>query len=202
MAKKESSFINMVLTLAIVTAIASFTLATVYNLTAEPIAQAREAKRQFAISQVVPEFDRLESRKFAPPGGGDSLEFNFAYKNNQVVGVAVNTWTNRGYSGRISAMVGFDLDGNIIDVVHLQHAETPGLGDKIEKGKSDWSDQFKGLDPATADIRVAKDNGQIDAITAATITSRAYCDAIQRAYDTFKENIKSTSTSQEGGLEL
>lgn len=202
MAKKESSFINMVLTLAIVTAIASFTLATVYNLTAEPIAQAREAKRQFAISQVVPEFDRLESRKFAPPGGGDSLEFNFAYKNNQVVGVAVNSWTNRGYSGRITAMVGFDLDGNIIDVVHLQHAETPGLGDKIEKGKSDWSDQFKGLDPATADIRVAKDNGQIDAITAATITSRAYCDAIQRAYDTFKENIKSTSTSQEGGLEL
>jgi Na+-translocating ferredoxin:NAD+ oxidoreductase subunit G len=197
MAKKESSFINMVLTLAIVTAIASFTLATVYNLTAEPIAQAREAKRQFAISQVVPEFDRLESRKFAPFGGGDSLEFNFAFRNNELVGVAINTWTNRGYSGRITAMVGLDPSGKIIDVVHLQHAETPGLGDKIEKGKSDWSDQFIGLDPETTDIRVTKDNGQIDAITAATITSRAYCDAIQRAYDTFKANI--TSIEQEGG---
>jgi Na+-translocating ferredoxin:NAD+ oxidoreductase subunit G len=197
MAKKESSFINMVLTLAIVTAIASFTLATVYNLTAEPIAQAREAKRQFAISQVVPEFDRLESRKVAPPGGGDSLEFNFAFSNNELVGVAINTWTNRGYSGRITAMVGLDPSGKIIDVVHLQHAETPGLGDKIEKGKSNWSDQFKGLDPATANIRVTKDNGQIDAITAATITSRAYCDAIQRAFDTFKATI--TSTEQEGG---
>jgi Na+-translocating ferredoxin:NAD+ oxidoreductase subunit G len=203
MAKKESTFINMVLTLALVTAIASFTLATVYNLTAEPIALAREAKRQMAISLVVPEFDRLESQKFAPADGGDSLEFNFAFRDDQMVGVAINTWTNRGYSGRITAMVGFDLEGNIIDVVHLQHKETPGLGDKIEKGKSDWSNQYIGLNPATANLRVTKDNGQIDAITAATITSRAYSDAIQRAYDTFKENILSKQVQkEEGGLEL
>lgn len=201
MAKKESTFLNMVLTLLLVTGIASFTLATIYNLTTEPIAQAREAKRQFAISQVVPEFDRLESKNFLPPDGGDSLEFNFAYKNNELVGVAVNTWTNKGYSGKISAMVGFDTDGTIIDVVHLQHSETPGLGDKIQKGKSDWSDQFIGLDPQSTDLRVSKDNGQIDAITAATITSRAYCDAIQRAYDTFAEQVLS-QTKQEGGPAL
>lgn len=201
MAKKESNFVNMVLTLFLVTAAASFTLATVYNLTAEPIAQAREAKRQNAISQVVPEFDRLESKNFLPPTGGDSLEFNFAYLNNELVGIAVNTWTNRGYSGRITAMVGFYPDGRIFDVVHLQHKETPGLGDKIEKGKSDWSDQFKGLDPASANIRVTKDNGDIDAITAATITARAYCDAIQRAYDTFEKHILS-QTKEKGGLEL
>lgn len=201
MAKKESTFLNMLLTLLLVTGIASLTLATIYNLTAEPIAQAREAKRQSAISQVVPEFDRLESKNFLPPDGGDSLEFNFAYKDNELVGVAVNTWTNKGYSGRISAMVGFNPEGNIIDVVHLQHAETPGLGDKIEKGKSDWSDQFIGLDPQSADLRVTKDNGDIDAITAATITSRAYCDAIQRAYDTFTDQELS-QTKQEGGPAL
>ncbi len=191
----------MVLSLFLVTAVASFTLATIYNLTAEPIAQAREAKRQFAISQVVPEFDRLESRNFLPPDGGDSLEFNFAYKNNELVGIAVNTWTNRGYSGRITAMVGFNTDGTIIDVVHLQHAETPGLGDKIEKGKSDWSDQFRGIDPETTAIRVKKDNGDIDAITAATITARAYCDAVQRAYDTFASHVLS-QTKQDGGPAL
>ena len=202
MAKRESSFINMVLTLLIVTAVASFTLATVYNLTAEPIAQSREAKRQFAISQVVPEFDRLESKRFAPPGGGDSLEFNFAYMGNELVGIAVNTWTNRGYSGRITAMVGFTPDGTIYDVVHLQHAETPGLGDKIEKNKSNWSDQFRNLHPATANIRVTKDNGQIDAITAATITSRAYSDAIQRAFDTLEEHFLNAKSTQEGGPEL
>lgn len=192
----------MVVTLFLVTAAASFTLATVYNLTAEPIAQAREAKRQNAIAQVVPAFDRLESQNFLPPAGGDSLEFNFAYMGDELVGVAVNTWTNRGYSGRITAMVGFDPQGKIIDVVHLQHAETPGLGDKIEKGKSDWSDQFKGLDPAQATIRVTNDNGDIDAITAATITARAYCDAIQRAYDTFEKHFLSQTKQEEGGLEL
>ncbi|TVQ92465.1 MAG: RnfABCDGE type electron transport complex subunit G [Bacteroidetes bacterium] len=191
MAKKESTFLNMVVTLFLVTAAASFTLATVYNLTAEPIAQAREAKRQFAIGQVVPEFDHLESRKFLPPGGGDSLEFNFAYLNNELVGVAVNTWTNRGYSGRITAMVGFKHDGTIIDVFTLNHAETPGLGDKIEKGKSDWSNQYRGLNPAADNIRIRQDNGQIDAITAATITARAFSDAVQRAHDTFAENVMS-----------
>ena len=179
----------MVLALFLVSAAASFTLATVYNLTAEPIAQAREAKRQFAIGQVVPDFDELVSQKFLPPGGGDSLEFNFAYSGGQLVGIAVNTWTNRGYSGRITAMVGFDTQGRIIDVVHLQHAETPGLGDKIEKGKSDWSDQFIGLHPASDNIRVRQDNGVIDAITAATITARAYSDAIQRAFDTFEKHF-------------
>ncbi len=201
MAKKESTFLNMVLSLFLVTAAASFTLATVYNLTAEPIAQAREAKRQFAISQVVPEFDRLESKMFLPPDGGDSLEFNFAYLNNELVGIAVNTWTNRGYSGRITAMVGFYPDGRISDVVHLQHKETPGLGDKIDKSKSDWSDQFKDIDPETTTLKVRKDNGDIDAITAATITARAYCDAIQRAYDTFADHVLS-QTKQEEGLEL
>jgi electron transport complex protein RnfG len=149
----------------------------------------------------VPEFDRLESKNFLPPDGGDSLEFNFAYKDNELVGVAVNTWTNKGYSGRISAMVGFNPDGTIIDVVHLEHKETPGLGDKIDKSKSEWSDQFQGIDPQTTTLKVTKDNGDIDAITAATITSRAYCDAIQRAYDTFTDQELS-QTKLEGGPEL
>jgi len=203
MAKKESSFLNMVLTLFFVTGIASFVLATVYNLTAEPIAMAREAKKQAAISQVVPEFDRLETQKFLPPEGGDSLEFNIAYKNEEFVGIAINTWTSKGYSGRITAMVGIAPDGKIIDVVHLIHGETPGLGDKIEKGKSDWSDQFQNFDPSARALKVKKDNGDVDAITAATITSRAYCDAIQRAYDTFKASgYSQQNTNEEGGLEL
>jgi Na+-translocating ferredoxin:NAD+ oxidoreductase subunit G len=203
MAKKESTFLNMVLTLLIVTGMSSFILATVYNLTAEPIAQAREAKKQFAISQVVPQFDRLETEKFPPANGGDSLEFNFAFNNDELVGIAVNTWTNLGYSGQITAMVGFDTQGKIIDVVHLSHRETPGLGDKIDKSKSEWSDQFRGVDPALKILKVKKDNGEVDAITAATITSRAYCDAIQRAYDTFmKVASENNQNLNEGGTEL
>jgi Na+-translocating ferredoxin:NAD+ oxidoreductase subunit G len=198
MAKKESTFVNMVLTLFLVTAVASFTLATVYNLTKEPIAMAREAKRQDAIRTVVPDFDALETRRFMPPVGRDSLEFNFAFKDGELVGVAVGTYTTAGFSGRITAMVGFYPDGRIVDVVHLQHQETPGLGDKIEKGKSDWSDQFQGMDPLEVDLRVRKDGGDVDGITAATITARAYCDAIQRAVDTFQKHVN----IEEGGLPL
>lgn len=197
MAKKESSFLNMVLTLLIVTVVASFTLASVYNLTKEPIAQSREAARQNAITAVVPAFDRLEVQKFMPIDGRDSLEFNFAYQGDELVGVAVGTYTDDGFSGRIQAMVGFYPDGRIVDVVHLLHTETPGLGDKIDKNKSDWSDQFKDFDPASQNLRVRKDGGDVDAITAATITSRAYCDGIQRAYSTFIEHVK----NQEGGAQ-
>jgi Na+-translocating ferredoxin:NAD+ oxidoreductase subunit G len=196
MAKKESTFANMVITLLLVTAVASFTLATVYNLTAEPIAQARESKRQEAIRRVVPDFDTLESRRFMPANGRDSLEFNFAFMNGELVGVAVGTYTTSGFSGRINAMVGFYPDGTIVDVVHLQHQETPGLGDKIEKNKSNWSDQFQNFDPRVKSIRVSKDGGDVDGITAATITARAYCDAIERAWETFRANVLN---NQEGG---
>lgn len=192
MAKKESTFSNMVLTLMLVAAAASFTLATVYNLTEEPIERAREAARQEAISMVLHDFDTLKTKKFMPVSGSDSLEFNLAFDSEgELLGVAVATYTGMGYSGRIRAMVGFNPDGTIIDVVHLEHAETPGLGDKIQKDKSDWSDQFQGFDPNEKTLKVRQDNGDIDGITAATITARAYCDAIDRAFQTFWENRES-----------
>lgn len=187
----------MVLTLVIVAAAASFTLATVYNLTKEPIERAREAARQAAISMVLPEFDELQTLSFIPATGSEPLEFNLGFKNNELVGVAVATYTSMGYSGVIRAMVGFDLDGRIIDVVHLSHTETPGLGDKIEKGKSDWSDQFAGFDPSASVLRVRNDGGDVDGITAATITARAYCDAIDRAWQTFMANRE--TVLKEGG---
>lgn len=189
MAKRESSFVNMVVTLLVITSVASFLLATVYNFTKEPIALAREAMRMEAIAQVVPAFDRLEVKRFQSYDGGDSLQFNFAYSGEELVGVAVETYTTSGWSGLITAMVGFLPDGRIVDVVHLHHRETPGLGDKIEKAKSDWSNQFRGIDPRATDLRVTKDGGDIDAITAATITARAYSEAIQRAFNTLEENF-------------
>lgn len=191
MAKRESTFVNMVLTLLLVAAAASFTLATVYNLTKEPIERAREAARQAAIALVLPEFDELKSMNVMPLSGSDSLGFNIAFRDGELVGVAVATYTGMGYSGRIRAMVGFAPDARIIDVVHLSHAETPGLGDKIEKGKSDWSDQFRDFDPRTQTLRLKSEGGDIDGITAATITARAYCDAIDRAFQAFMANKES-----------
>ncbi len=197
MAKKESTFANMVLTLLMVTAIAAFTLSMIYNVTKEPIERGRYERKQAAISFVVPEFDELKTRFFMPADGRDSLEFNFAYKDGELVGVAVETYTMMGFSGYISAMVGFYPDGTIYDVVHLQHEETPGLGDKIQKDVSDWSDQFQGFDPSEKTLKVRQDQGDVDGITAATITARAYCDAINRAYLTLMKNLDQIDMSLE-----
>ena len=85
-------------------------------------------------------------------------------------------------------MVGFSPEGEIINISVLDHKETPGLGDKMQKDKSEWSNQFNGKNPANDNLVVTKDGGLIDAITASTISSRAYCDAVQRAYDIYMKN--------------
>ncbi len=85
-------------------------------------------------------------------------------------------------------MAGFLPDGSIYDISVLEHKETPGLGDKMQASKSDWAQQFKGKNPANFSLKVKKDGGDVDAITAATISSRAYVDAVQRAYETYLQN--------------
>lgn len=93
-------------------------------------------------------------------------------------------------------MVGFLPDGTIHRVETLSHNETPGLGDKIDRSKSDFSVQFEGKNPRTFRLAVRKDGGDVDAITASTISSRAYADALTRAYHVF-ESIHQTRTSHE-----
>lgn len=191
MAKKESTFTNMVLTLFLVTLFASSALAFVYELTKGPIAEAKRIKKASAIGEVVPTFDNdpgTDLKKLAV--NGDTLYFYRARKGNDVTGVAVESFTRDGFSGLIKVMVGFRPDGTLYDIAVLEHAETPGLGDKMEKEKSmdkhtgkSWTTQFEGKDPRSFSLRVKQDNGDVDAITAATITSRAFCDAVQRAYD-------------------
>lgn len=188
MANKESTFTNMVLTLFIITLAASTTLGFIYELTREPIAEAEMRKRNMAIRQVVPDFSNQpndESYKVAVEG--DSLQVYPAKQDGELTGLAVSSFTDQGFSGRIRIMVGFRPDGTINNISVLEHAETPGLGDKIEKAKSEWSSQFNGKDPEQFNLEVQKDGGDVDAITAATISSRAYCDAVQRAYKAFQK---------------
>jgi len=104
------------------------------------------------------------------------------------VGTAVQTYTNKGFSGHISIMVGFKADGVINDIAVLEHKETPGLGTKMTEPK--FKDQFKNLNIAQLPekkVKVKKDQGTIEAITAATISSRAFCDAVQRAWENQKK---------------
>ncbi|MCD4684056.1 MAG: RnfABCDGE type electron transport complex subunit G [Bacteroidales bacterium] len=186
MAKKESSFINMVLTLFVVTAVAALALGGVYNITKEPIAIAKRLKIERAIGEVLPEFDSVVETKILPEGGKDSLTFYEASKQGEVVGTAIRTYTDNGFSGRFWIMVGF-VNGDVISGTSvLEHKETPGLGDKMDKSKAEWSRQFDGKNMNEFKLLVTKDGGDVDAITAATISSRAFCDAAQRAYDELK----------------
>lgn len=187
MAKKESTFLNMFLALFLVTLVASSALAFIYEFTKEPIEQARRQKKSQAIRTVLPEFDNQPGEAVEKVSAGeDTIYFYRATFNDSLVGYAVETFTNKGFSGEIRLMVGFLPDGTIHKIAVLEHMETPGLGDKMKSEKSDWSRQFQTKNPAEFELKVKKDGGDVDAITAATISSRAYCDAVERAYKAYK----------------
>ena len=100
------------------------------------------------------------------------------------VAIAIETVAPDGYSGNIKLIIGISADGEVLGVRTLSHAETPGLGDKIELRKSDWVLSFNGMSLLSeSDPRwnVKKDGGEIDQFTGATITPRAYVKAVKRA---------------------
>ena len=191
MAKSESSFKNMVLSLTLISMIASACLGFVYEFTRVPIELSNLNRKVNAIKQVVPEFNNnpYDEMFRLPTGDGDSLDIFPAKKDSILVGYAVSTYTDKGFSGNINLMAGFKPDGSIVNITVLAHKETPGLGTKMAEPK--FKDQFNGKNPADYDLKVRKDGGPVDAITAATISSRAFCDAVQRAYNTLqKGNIQ------------
>jgi len=192
---RESTLKNMVLTLASITLLASTLLGGVYVLTKSPIDAAKVAKINSAISKVVPEFDNdPSSDKFVKELNGKKYTVYPAKRMDDIVGYAVESFTTGGFGGRIVLMVGFNADGTINNTSVLSHTETPGLGDKMIEGKSDFSVQFQGKSPETYKLLVKKDGGDVDAITASTITSRAFCDAVTAAWEVYKlcvdQNIK------------
>ncbi len=189
MAKAASNFRNMVLSLTLISLGASAGLGFVYQMTKKPIELSAMNKKLSAIREVVPEFNNNPSDEMfrLPTGDGDSLEVYPAKKDNQIVGYAVNTYSKRGFSGNIGLVAGFKPDGTIYNITILQQKETPGLGAKMTE--SAFKDQFVDKNPAKFSLKVKKDGGNVDAISAATISSRAFCDAVQKAYNTLQKGV-------------
>ena len=193
MAKLESSFKNMLLSLFGVTLIASAVLGLVNDATKAPIAKAEMEKQTKAIAQVLPEFDHLNATlKLMPIDGKDSIEVYPAVNAaGEVIGNAVKSYTYKGFSGYIEVMVGIDNNGQLTGYQVLKHAETPGLGAKmgIWFNNADKPGQnVIGRSLKDETLSVSKDGGSVDAITAATISSRAFLDAINRAYSVINQN--------------
>jgi Na+-translocating ferredoxin:NAD+ oxidoreductase subunit G len=187
MAKTESTFRNMVLSLTLISLAASASLGFVYVYTKKPIELSNLNKKLNAIRQVVPEFNNNPNEEMykLPTGEGDSLEVYPAKKDNILVGYAVSSNTNKGFSGKVRLAVGFKTDGTIFNIIVLEHKETPGLGSKMTDPL--FKDQFIDKNPSSFALKVKKDGGPVDAITAATISSRAFCDAVSRAYITIQK---------------
>ncbi len=175
----KSSFVNMVLCLSTVTLVCSALLAYVYTVTEEPVKRAAEARTQKAIAEVTPGFDSLEDAVTA-----DGIPYIVA-KNRAGEAIAyVLDASSVGFGGKISLKVGFLPDGTIFKTSVLSHSETPGLGAKCTDPA--FALQFERFDTSSKVLSVRKDGGDVDAITASTITSRAYCKALQNATDAYR----------------
>ena len=200
MKKLESNFINMVLVLTGIAIFAAITLASVYTLTKEPIEKSQSNKRQEVIRAVLPPYDHFDSIPIEMNNGVETTKVYKAYdKNNALVGAAVESSSNNGYKGHIDIIVGFNNKGVIINYLVLDQNETPGLGSKmIDWFKTNYAKQnIVGKNAAVAHLNVSADGGEIDAITAATISSRAFLFAVRNAYFEFKINTVIQTTDSE-----
>jgi len=199
MKKLESSLKNMVIVLTGVTVIAGALLGYVNELTKGPIAEANAKALSDAIALVVPGFDNNPAE--APETielNGATYKIYKATKGGEFIGAAVESSAN-GFGGALNVLVGFDKDGNIIDYSLLSHAETPGLGSKA----ADWfkkgqKGDITGKNPGKGVLKVAKEGGDVDAITASTITSKAFLNAVNNAYAAYSgQNVDGTSGATE-----
>ena len=201
----KSTLFNMVAVLFTVTLIASAGVGVVNMITADAIAEANAAATTAAVANVLPEFDKTDISEQTIDDM--TIVVYTATKGSETVGYAVESMTKNGFGGAIRLMVGFGADGKILNVNVLQQAETPGLGTKMTEEGNVLLGSIQNKNSWEVDFKVKKDGGELDALTAATISSRAYYEAVARAYEAYKvacgyqESADGVSgaTAQKGG---
>ena len=200
MKKLESSITNMVLVLVGVALITGGILAYVNHITEAPIKLQAEKTLADGIKAVMGgvQLSVAENDTVKQTIKGKEAVFvihKTVDSNKQDLGVAVESTTG-GFGGDLKVLVGFDKDGNILGYTILQHAETPGLGAKADKWfQKDGKGSIIGKNPNKDNLTVKKDGGDIDAITASTITSRAFLLAVTQAYKAYKSGHVDANTS-------
>lgn len=212
MKKLASTLPNMVASLGVIAIVAAALLAYTNSVTSGPIEEASRQKQINAIKRVTPAFDNDPSAEAWQwtPETADATPFTVfpATEGGRFVGAAVEGYSMNGFSGEIRVMYGFDAEGNVTGYEVLQHAETPGLGAKMDTWFKDPAGNRSviGKNPATTPMYVSKDaGGAIDAITAATISSRAFLGALRDSHMAFeayrsyisKSNTQNTSADNE-----
>ena len=183
--KKESTLVNMLVALLVITAVSGGLLGLVYGVTKDAIAEVEVKKNEAAIQAVLPLEGNITYKADTLRTADGAFPCNLAYnEKGEFQGVAIKT-SEGGFGGKVEMMVGFLADGTIKGTSVLSHAETPGLGANMT---GTFKDQFVDKNPASFKLSVKKDGGDVDAITAATITSRAFSKAVDKAYKAFEAN--------------
>ncbi len=185
----KSTLLNMTAVLFGITLIASAGVGVVNMITLEPIAQAELAAKTEALNGVLPAFDETLSDELTIDDM--IVTVHTASLDGMTVGYAVEAISKQGFGGPVSLMVGFTPAGEVINVNVLKQTETPGLGTKMADEGNPLINSIKGQQLeqkklVVGKLAVTKDGGDVDALTAATISSRAYVDAINRAWMAFK----------------
>lgn len=190
MKKLESSLTNMTLVLTLVAVVMGGILAFVNHLTEGPIQQQKEKALADGIKAVMVCNDLVVAEPVEVKQTVDGKEHTFIIYNvkdaqGKDLGAAVQS-TTMGFGGDLKVLVGFDSEGSILGYTLLEHAETPGLGAKADQWfQKGQKGDIIGKSPAEP-LTVSKDGGQVDAITASTITSRAFLKAVNNAYNAYK----------------
>ena len=191
MKKLASTLPNMILSLGLITVISGALLGGAYAITKDPIDKQAQLQQQQAIAEVTPPFtNNPEADKWQTNIDGGEFTVYPAYNDGKLVGAAVKGASMNGFAGEIIVMCGFNADGTVKDYRVLQHAETPGLGSKLETWFRDptASRSVIGKNPDITSFFVSKDpGGEIDAITAATISSRAFLEIMRNAFEAYKK---------------
>ena len=204
MKKLESNIMNMALVLTVIAVVTAGLLAWVNNVTSGPIKEINNLAIENGIKSVILGDRDIEFTVEAPVEREGFVFHSVNDKNGNLIGTAVESTDKNGFGGNLKVMVGFDPEGVILGYTVLEHSETPGLGAQADGWFRQKSGDVKeqaavvnvllgapekpgnhniiGMNPGDDIMMVSKDGGQVDAITASTITSRAFLRAVNSAY--------------------
>ena len=199
MEKLKSSLTNMVGVLVGVALVTGVALALVNHITEGPKAEKATQTLNNGIKEVMGTDQLTVAEPETVTENIDGKDYEFVIhkatdKDNKSLGAAVESKT-LGFGGDLKILVGFDNDGNILGYTLLQHSETPGLGAKadtwFQKGQKG---DIIGKSLKEKELTVSKDGGEVDAITASTITSRAFLKAVNQAYAVYAKKATDANT--------
>ncbi len=212
---KSNSIVKLGVFLALTGGIAAGLLAVVYKLTEKPIEDAKLKKTSSALECLLPKFDNIpaDDKVTVKSAKSTPVTFYAAKENGKIVGIAGESYSMKGFYGKIVVMVGMDISGKIVKVLVTEQKETPGLGTVVTDRVRERSifdliskePEPEGLPPnpildgfdahsavkGSAPWAVTKDGGEFAFITGATITSRAVTEAVYTVSSTFAENSES-----------